>query len=366
MKYSNRFFHFFPPPVFLRMGAVGLDIGARFIRFVELLPKGDGLVLGRYGEEPVPAGSIVLGEIKDSRALEMTLARMRTRYDLSLVRVSISEKLGYLFGAQIARVFRKELRGAIELRLEEFVPVPGRDAVFDYATSACSFPDDTKFWNVGVAALPKTKAEQYAELVRGAGLTPLSFELEAHALANALVPKKDCGTMLIADIGSTKTGVLIVGKGIVYFSTSIAIGGESFTNAIAKSLAIPFPNAEALKRKHGLAKRYGKGELFSVLAPLVSTLRDEIGRYVSFWQTHEHGGEGTTEPIGRIVLCGGEANTPGIREYISQSLNREVVLGNPWVNAVTDSRYVPELHAVDALRYTTAIGLALGDFSTHI
>ncbi|HEY4486401.1 MAG TPA: pilus assembly protein PilM [Candidatus Paceibacterota bacterium] len=363
MAHNNSFFKFFPPPALLRMSAVGLDIGNQFIRFVELVPKGDGLVLGRYGEEPTPRGSIIDGEIKDSRALEIALSKMRTRHNLSLVRASISEKLGYLFSAQIARVARREIRGALELRLEEFVPIAGGEAVFDYVTTDCPAPDDQKFWNIGVAVLPQTKAMQYVELLRGVGFTPLSFELEAHSLVHALLEKKDCGTVLIADIGATKTGVLVVSRGIVHLSASIAIGGESFTNAITKSLAIPFENAEALKRKHGLARRYGKGELFSVLAPLVSTLRDEIGRYANFWQTHEHGGreEGASQAIERIVLCGGEANTPGIREYLAQSLKMEVSLGNPWVNVVRDPLYVPELHAAHALRYTTAIGLALGD-----
>ena len=53
----------FPPPRYLQMPALGMDISDRSLKFVEILEKGGALRLGRFGKRTLPEGLIEAGEI---------------------------------------------------------------------------------------------------------------------------------------------------------------------------------------------------------------------------------------------------------------------------------------------------------------
>ncbi len=61
----------------------------------------------------------------------------------------------------------------------------------------------------------------------------------------------------------------------------------------------------------------------------------------------------------RVILCGGEANVPGLSSYLASALEAEIEIANPWVNINSLTSYVPEITSKHALRYATALGLAL-------
>ena len=83
MLYSSSFFKFFPPPRFLEMPAVGLDISDEAIRFAGLKRGHGGFVLGTYGEESIQPGIVVQGEIRKPEELSDILARLGKEYQFS-------------------------------------------------------------------------------------------------------------------------------------------------------------------------------------------------------------------------------------------------------------------------------------------
>ena len=261
---------------------------------------------------------------------------------------------------------KKEIRGSLSLSLGDHVPFSAEEAVFDYETSSCTHQKNDNLWDASVSVMSTQTIDRYVNVFSGAGLRPLSFELEAHALARALIKEDDCETFMIVDIGATHTGVVVVSGDVVRFTATIPLGGETFTHGIARALKISFEEAVVLKEKYGLSRQYGDGErnLFSVLAPIISTLRDEVMRYVLFWNTHEDGqhAEHHHGSLDTIILCGGEANVPGLESYFSGSLKMSILLGNPWLNVTSLNTYVPALSREQSLRYTTALGLALKGF----
>ena len=53
----------------------------------------------------------------------------------------------------------------------------------------------------------------------------------------------------------------------------------------------------------------------------------------------------------------------GLADYISVSMKSPVDMANVWVNIVDTENYVPEMSLRQALAFSTALGLALGDFN---
>ena len=64
--------------------------------------------------------------------------------------------------------------------------------------------------------------------------------------------------------------------------------------------------------------------------------------------------------IERILMCGGDANIPGLLEYLSSGLDTPIAFANPWINILPSfDKEIPPMTFNNSLRYATALGLAL-------
>lgn len=350
----SKFFQFFPPPRFLQMPAVGLDISDVSMRFAELLETRHGLVIGRFAERAIPRGIIESGEVKKPVDLRAVLNDLKKEYDLELVSVSLPEEKAYLFDLHLPKMKYSEIRGAIELALEEYVPLKAAEALFDYEIEQ---ETDTAI-HVSVSAIPRTLVDGYLEAFLGTGITPIAFEVEAQSIARSIIPMGDKSTYMVVDFGKTRTGLTIASNGFVQFTSTIPTGGRLLTEAIAKNLSISFDEAEKIKQEKGVSGFADNEELSLALVSTISILRDAVNKHCVYWQSHDDAGK-KREPIQKIYLCGGDSNLAGFTDYLATGLSVPIELAQVMVNVNSLDQYVPEINFNDSLRYATAIGLAL-------
>ncbi|OGZ04904.1 MAG: hypothetical protein A3C93_03855 [Candidatus Lloydbacteria bacterium RIFCSPHIGHO2_02_FULL_54_17] len=339
------------------MSAVGLDVSADAVRFIELEPGKGGLVVSRYATRNIPEGVITGGHVGDKKKLKEAIALLAREHKLSFANISLPEEQGYLANMRIPRVSPKELHDAIEIRLEEHIPIPAADAVFDYTVVDDPATRRSGMIDVVVSALPKAIVLDYLEIFHDTGVIPKAFEFESGAMARAVVPKGDKGTFLVADVGKMMTDVFVVAGGVVQFSASLDIGGHYLTQAIERALHVSCEEAEMLKVKHGLVGEEKDKAVRAAILPTMLDLRARLLRHYSYWQTHH--GEKAGGNIECVYITGGGANLRGIEEYLAIGLDVRVVTANPWVNVNSFENYVPELKLREAYGYTAAIGLAL-------
>lgn len=353
----NKFIsHFFPTPKILKMPAVGLDISDQSIHYAELLQKEGGHVLGRYGEKKIHSGIMESGKIKDPDGLKKILSDLHTNTGLSFVNVSLPEEQAYLVRMTLPKVKRSELRDSVEVHLEEFIPLKAEEAVFDYEV----IYENEHEYDLEVSAIPKLVAESYYHLFDGTGLIPLVFEIEAQAIARAVLPHKDKGTHMVIDFGETRTGLSVVSDGAVMFTSTLDVGGRTLDEAIIKNFKVSPEEAEKMKKEYGLSKDSGDKEFFFTIMHTISILKDEINKHFIYWHTHTEIGEKPRKKIENIILCGGDSNLLGFSDYLSSNLKVPVSVANVWSNVNHLENYVPEISLKNSLRYATAIGLSLG------
>lgn len=356
---SRRFQSFFPTPRFLRMPSVGLDISDKSVRFLGLREGSAGTHIGPYAEEDIPPGIVEGGKIKDEARIQALLRRMKGAHGLDFVRVSLPEEQAYMFRLDLEGVERSGWRDAVMLQLEENVPMPVEEAIFDYEV----LEERIGGAMLQVSAFPRALAEDYLRIFKDSGLRPLSFEIEAQAIARAAVPKGDGGMRMVVDFGKSRTGISVVQKGVVVFTSTIELGGYLLTEAIGKELGVSPEEAERMKKEEGLSSGRAAGGVSSAVISTVSILKDEINRHFIYWHTHKaadyRGGR-----IESIILCGGDSNLRGLADYLSQSLRLPVSLAEVWQNVPPLADSVPEIPFASSLTYATAVGLALGDFES--
>lgn len=356
MKLSyNRYF---PTPSFLSMNSFAIDISDQSIKYGEIKATTFGLRLGRFGQVQIPYGAVVSGRIENERELVSVLKELRIREKLNFIRVSLPEEQMYLFTLSIPKTENADLKEMILLQIEEHVPLKASDTIFDYNMVS----QNEKIFIVEVVAIAVTTIESYLSVFEKAGLTPLSFELEAQAIARAVIPKGDNHPIMIVDFGNSRTGVSIVHDGRVLFTTTIDIGGVNLTSMIAKNFNLPFDKAEEMKRSYGLSGYSNIDDIFPVILNGISVLRDELSKQYSYWKTHNDINT-SNEQIDHIILCGGDANLSGLSNYLEASMNIKVENANAWANISDMKLSVPNMSFEQSLGYVTVLGLALGDYN---
>lgn len=351
-----------PPPELLRLSGVGVDISESSIKYIGFEPNYIGvseLSLAHYGEVGLAPGVLSRGEINDTAALGKALAEVRSKTGVSYVRLSLPEERIYLFETEVdAGLAAEEIRQQIEFRLEENVPLSPRDAYFDFHVFDGQTADHTRVAAVTVCA--REIIDKYYDACRIAKLTPLSFEVESAAIARAVLPKDDQATRLLVDFGKTRTGLGIVHRGVLLYTSTIELGGSDLSAALKRQLGDQ-PEAEwtKLKNDQGLA-RSGRGDgPAEVLLPVMSAIKDEIQLRIQYWNDKN----GAERPIEQIIVCGGSANLRGLGAYLSETLGIDAVLADVWQNALDAKLWAPPIDRRHSYGYATSIGLALTTFT---
>jgi type IV pilus assembly protein PilM len=361
----NSLFHkLFPLPRYLERRATGIDISDRSIKYCDLTPDGKQFKLERFGEIPLPVGVVESGQVKNRPALVEALAKLRSQLGVVYVAMALPEEPAFVVKLTLPAMPRANLRSSIELQLEEHVPLPADSLAFDYDIVRCPTPTRNDY-DLIVSVFPKAIMTDYLEATIAAGLVPTSFEIEAQAIARALIPREEVRPSLVVDFGKTRTGFFVVSEGKVMATSTVAsVGGEMVTATIQKNLGLSYEAAESLKIERGILQSRSNSLLLFALIPIISVLRDEINKFASYWDTHGEVGSGDKR-LNKIILCGGQSTLPGLVEYLSSSLGIKVELGNVWANITPKQTKVPPIKFNDSFKYVASLGLALKSFDHH-
>ena len=349
---KETFARYFPPPKFLEMPFVGIDISPSSIRLVEVLER-PSLHLGKHQEIRLKE-NFLINEGNHDEVKEI-LKRWKKEYGLKYIKSSIPEDKAYLFEAEIPYSSEENMRNSIEFILEENVPLSGADAIFDFRIIG----EGEKKGNskVVVTVLPRSVIDAYVSLFKECKLVPISFLIEPQAFSRALIQRGDQNTYLIINIGETKTCLFVSNQGNVEFTSTLSLGSSDFTKAIIKQFNVSPEEAFNLKKTKGFS-REGDQEVLSAIISTASIFRQEVDKVYDYWQTYR-GSKNQSERIHKVILSGKEALTLGIAEYLSQNTKVETVMGNVWENFGSSTKNTPPISADESLDWCGAIGLGI-------
>ena len=354
------FYRLFPPPNFLRMPICGIDISDESVHIAEIKQTSKGRVVKKYDKCLIPAGLIKSGRVKDVPKLKEFFTQIRKKYKLQFINVSLPEQHGYVVVMRIPKMKPSEIYGSLELQIEEHVPIPAKEAVIAYdIVQRDGDNKDLAFIELNVSIYPREILDEYINVFDGTGLIPLRFEIEAHAVARAVVPKGDKGTFMILDFGKTRTGITIVSREAVQFTSTVSVGGDTLTRAIARDFSIDFDKAEKLKKEKSFLTGNGDQEILLALMPAVSALKSEVSKHYQYWNMHNNSFGKKRPKIDSILLCGGLTNLSGFPDYLALNLHADIRAANVFVNVNSFENYIPDIPFKKSLQYATSIGLVL-------
>jgi cell division protein FtsA len=225
--------------------------------------------------------------------------------------------------------------------------------------------------NVHIITAALTSLQNLKSCVERAGIRIEEVVLNQIATAQAVLTQdeRELGVGQI-DIGAGTTEVAIYERGSLWYTSTIPIGGDNFTNDIAVGLRTPIPEAERIKKKFGClagppvddqetieVPSVGKGRKPRVLsrqllADIIQPRAEEIFRLVD--SDIKRMGYDKSLNSG-IVLTGGTALLEGLEEVAEEIFDLPVRRGDPGgVGGLVDRVSTPD--------FSTAVGLILYGF----
>jgi type IV pilus assembly protein PilM len=343
------------PPEYLLPPLAGIDVSTSGIKVAHLVRGARGLMLAGYAKVKLAPGVFTDGEIVNRDMVAEALVAAAAEAGISIAHVSLSESKSYLFETAVPGNEKVEWRTAIEQHLDEFVPLPPAETVFDFVPIGRTDRGDMMVSGVGFA---ERIVEQTLAVFDQAHIGVQSLEGEMFASSRALLPTGDETTVLIIDIGKTTTKLSIVTKRVPRFATTITIGGHALTLAVQKYFGVTEAEARRVKADKGIVPTPGNEEYLAAMLSTVSAIRDEISRRLEYWQERAIPG-GTHEKVSHALLVGGNASVRGLPEYLEGALKIPVAVGNVFTNCASMDIWVPSLDYTESLAFATSIGLAL-------
>jgi type IV pilus assembly protein PilM len=355
--FSERVRALLASPHYMALPLAGVDISASAVKAVRLAESAHGLILASCVETKLPVGACVDGEILDHTAVTTALTMAAEATGITAAHVALPESKSYLFETAASGKNKAEWYTSIEQHLDECVPLPPAETVFDFVVVGRTERAEALVAGIGFA---HRIIDDTLAVFDKAELTVRSLEGETFAAARAVLAPHDESTVLIIDIGKTTTKISIVVHRIPRFATTITIGGQALTLAIQKYFGVTEEEAQNLKKEKGIVPLAGNEDYLAAVLSTLSVIRDEISRHLTYWKKRSEHEEGQ-KPVSRVIVVGGNASVRGLSEYLEGALQIPVMTGDVFTNFASRETWIPSVEYAESLSYATAIGLALRD-----
>ncbi len=340
------------------MPIVGLNIGKKSIKAVELEERKGKLFLTNYGTYTNNKFSSSSDPLEDVNGIAASLSEFfsETGFSTSDVILSIDETYVFMTVIKMPIMSDKELKSSVKYEAEQHIPFPLNQVNVSYQKLDENFSEKGKM-SVQIVAARKNVVDKYIEIVKKAKLIPKAIEPETVALGRVLGDSEEypSGTMIL-ELGFKSSLMVVCYGGHVRFTRSIPIGGDIMTKTIMQNLELDHAQAEEYKKVYGLDEFQGEGKVAQAISPIIDNIITEVRRAILFFTNHN-----PSANIKRVIVSGGTALMPNLISYIANKLDLEVMLANPLNNIEISPKLEKRKQNLleDVASYSSAIGLAL-------
>lgn len=334
---------------------LGVDIGSSSTKIVELKKKGQEMEVVNY----------VFSENKDMKEEEGAGGQADEKYLTNLIDKTCEEgdikakntvatlPTSSVFSSviNVSNVGEEELDSAVKREAKKVIPASLEEMVLDWRT----IEEDKNTDNIKIflTASPKKMIKKYVNIFKESNLNLSSLETEVFSLIRSLAIDESSNVMMV-EIGTLNTDISIIKNKIPVLNRSIDVGGHSITKTISSSLNVSLKRAEQFKRDLGVSsvKMNSQEVIPKTIMKTVNPIVDEIKYMLNLFENKNE------NKVETIVLTGGSAFLPNLTDYLSQTLDRNVVVGDPWYNVSCPEEMKPVLSEV-APKLAVAIGAAM-------
>lgn len=295
--------------------AWGIDLGNRALKAVKLIREGDQF---RIDDFEIIEHEQILSVAGDNReslqktALAHFVEKHQTRG--SVVGVSVSGQSSFARFIKLPPVEPKKIPEIVKFEAIQQIPFPLDDVEWSYQLFQEKDSPDVE---VGIFAMRKELVNRHIAMFTDLGLNVQVVQMHPLAIYNGMFYDDHINqTTMFMDAGAENTDLIIADGQTVWLRT-LPIGGNNFTETLAKSFKLSFAKAEELKRNAATSK-YAK-QIFQAMRPVFADLVAEIQRSIGFYASVHRDAR-----IQRSMALGSTFQLPGLQKYLQQNLQLPV------------------------------------------
>lgn len=302
--------------------SVGLDVGSGVLKLVVIDHGRDEPQLETVAMRPLSGSAIVDGEVVDptlvSDAIRDLFAGAAVEPEHLVISVGGRDVIIKLI--RMDRMDEVDARAVIRWEAEQHVPFDMENVELDFQITD---PGGTgPRMKVLLVAAKRELVDNELTLIEEAGLEPAVVDVDAFALFNAVelnYPEAMDGTAALVSVGHDGTSVTLLEDGVPVLTRDLAFGIRRLTRELQRQEGLTAEEAGRVLR--GDAERAG---LDRFVADRATEIARGIERAATFLETRRVG-----ERLGRLYLCGGGVNVPGLPDALADRLGIETHVASP-------------------------------------
>lgn len=283
---------------------VGLDIGSKNIKIIEIKGFGKSMQVTALAIGDTPPDAIQQGIVTDAKALGAAIKQLCQRNGIRAGKViaAAAGSAGVVVRViEVPKMTPSELNETMKWEVERHIPFPVNDVEMAYQAIDDPALSDPNAQNMEVLLAVAQRDMVAAQLstLESAGLRAVAIDVEPLAIGRSLLNLSRDGlankNVVIVNMGASNTDVAVFKKGILRFPRTIPIAGDNFTRAIADTLGLSMEQAEEEKKLNGAV-------LMDVLTAASSSEPD--------WMNSSPGAGGAPDPFAFNASPFGDVSVP--------------------------------------------------------
>jgi type IV pilus assembly protein PilM len=301
---------------------IGLDIGSAFVKMVQLKRTPGGFAVSSASIAEIGNSAMDDDRTRISKVSSAVEACLRSG------KTESKQVVAGLCGPEVAvRSFAfpelpaEEMTQAVLLEADQVCPFDISSNVLDY--QLLGGPQNGQVKGILVAAAASVIRAK-TQVISNSGLNCALVDVDGLALANCLIETgkfKHGSTMMILNVGSNFTNLVIVNDGLAPFIRDITRGGKHIIEQFALTLNMTRSNAQKLLLSNGSVSR---DDFMPALSDASSSLVNEINETLRYYSMEQRVG-----PVSQVCVCGGYSLVAPFIEILAAKLPAQVAVWNP-------------------------------------
>jgi len=318
--------------VFRRLSPIGLDIGPRSLRAVQL--SGDRSSIVHAVEMEIDTSQDSSADAISSIANTVRVALRDGGFQGGSVVLSLGHPDLLLQNIRISDTPDAPLANGVLEEIASRANISPENVEIRWIDAGVVQQGETQRREVLLLACRKAAVTERIQLAEKAGIRLLALDAEPAAVTRAVLRQyrrqtDQSQTMLFLRIGQRNTLVFITRGDHPLFAKYLPFGGDDLDQALVRQFQIPLESALVLRHGYGERRRDQRDPevvrtVQECLHPLWNSWLEEIARCARYYQVTFRG-----QPIERIIISGSEA-TVELQERLEKFFDLPVEILDPF------------------------------------
>ncbi len=311
---------------------IAIDLTSNEMRIVALSKKGNDYLLERFVVSEVNPQFFAAGRVADPKGLGERIKEILQANGISAKRaiISLSGKAAITRIVELPRMGAAQTRQAISLQINQYVPFPVGDTVYDYRVLPHRKGAGTAMQEILLVATRASTVQSLVSTMEYAGLEPFAVKITSLAAWNLISSKLEGYTQSIGvvDVRDTISELSFFVGGTFRMARSVELGFNTIVSKIAQLLGVSVAEAEEYLKSEPVDLMLPEEEIdptednrlreavMSVFASFVT----ELIRSIRYYESQAS----RAERVGKLLVFGNIRYFKNLAPYLERETGLEV------------------------------------------